>query len=272
MRRQTNLEELDKRLNRKSSPVENRNYYPPEDPAFSFKLTSFLLVVGIIIPGINTFMNLMNRTKITGKENLIGLEPPWILASNHLTMLDDLFLDPLLMRPYMLKGYNYFPYHAPEETNFYKKPLMSWFMRQVKSIPLIRGNGIFQDGMNRLIDAVNDNGILHIFPEGTRSRTGKIGDGKPGIGRIVSETNAIVVPMFHQGLERILPIGKYFPRFGTEVRIAIGKPIHFSKADDDVKEVAHWRAISRRVIKEIKEQREVANRKWGHKPIITGYK
>lgn len=244
-------------------------HFPPEEPSLLFKMGSYLMVSVIIMPAVCAFMNLLNRTRIIGKENMAGLKPPWILASNHLTLLDDLFLEPLLLFPKSLYGYKYIPYHAPEERNFYKHKLISWFMRQSKSIPLVRGKGLHQIGMDRLIKAVGDHGILHIFPEGTRSRTGNIGDAKPGIGRIVCDTGAKVLPVYHQGLEKVLPIGKGIPRIGKVIRISIGKPLQFNQKIEPGKDVTAWKEISKTIIEAIHEQREIANRKWGYKKVIT---
>ncbi len=241
-------------------------HFPPSEPDLPFKIGSYLLVSVLIMPTICAFMNLLNRTRLIGKENLAGLKPPWILASNHLTLLDDLFLDPILLFPKTFLGYKYIPYHAPEERNFYKSRLVSWIMRQSKSIPIVRGKGLHQIGMNRLISAVRDKGILHIYPEGTRSRTGEIGDAKPGVGRIVCETGAPVLPVYHQGLERVLPIGKGFPRIGKVIRISIGKPLHFNTQVEPGKETATWKEISKKIIEAIHEQREIVNNKWGCKP------
>lgn len=226
------------------------------------------MIIGAITPAIAIFMNLLNRTLITGRKNIAGFKGPWILASNHLTLLDDMFIGPILLFPEMLRGYKWIPYHAPEESNFYKKKLIAMFMKQVKSVPLVRGDGVFQEGMNKLIEAVKSGGILHIFPEGTRTRTGKIGEAKPGVGRIVYETRAPVIPIYHQGLEKVLPIGSGIPRIGNEIRIAIGEPMYFEDQLKQDSETRTWRAISRRIIEAIHEQQAIAEAKWGHKPII----
>ncbi len=265
MRSLTHIKALEKRLGRNGSG--NHKHFPPQKPSLLFKAISYALVNGLITPGIGLFMNIFNRTRISGFENIKNLEPPWILASNHITLLDDLFIEPLILFPKVYKGYKYFPYHAPEERNFYKNPFAAWFMRQCKAIPVVRGNGIMQEGMNRIIDAVNQGGVLHIFPEGTRTRTGEIGAPKPGIGRIICETNAPIVPMYHQGLEKILPIGRAIPSLGYEIRISIGKPVRFNAKPEIGKEIETWKQISQNVIDAIREQREIVSKKWGHKPL-----
>jgi len=247
--------------------VVNEAHFPPENPSLSFRIKAYILMGCIITPLIQIFMRLLNRTRITGIENIKDLDSKWILASNHLSILDDLFLGPILLFPKSMRGYSYFPYHAPEERNFYKKRLISSFMRHCKSIPLIRGAGIFQPGMNRIIKSVDEGGILHIYPEGTRSRSGKIAAGKPGIGRIVCETGAVVIPVYHQGLEGVLPIGTTIPRIGKDIRIAIGEPMRFETEVEPGKEIKKWKSISTEITEEIHKQKQITEEKWGPKPL-----
>jgi len=147
------------------SDIGNGNNFISENPGFVNRALSYLFINFGIVPSINVFMHLLNRTRITGKENMVGLKPPYILMSNHLTLLDDLFIGPLIFWPKGFSGYRYLPYHAPEENNFYKKWLIAQFMKVAKSIPVIRGRGIRQEGVNRLIAAVKNGGILQIFPK-----------------------------------------------------------------------------------------------------------
>jgi monolysocardiolipin acyltransferase len=241
--------------------------FPPEKPSILLKAVSYAVLVGLICPAIGFFMNILNRTRISGREHLAGLKPPFILMSNHLTLLDDLFLGPVILFPQVLRGYPYFPYHAPEERNFYKRRLIGRFMQLAKAIPVVRGNGVHQEGVNRLIRAVKEGGILHIYPEGTRTRTGEIGPAKPGVGRIVYETGAPVVPMFHQGLERILPIGKGIPSFGREIRIAIGEPLQFAAERELRSQPQTWKMITDKIMNAIRDQQVVAAERWGYRPV-----
>ncbi len=259
-----NTEDIEKRVLNSNT---HSDHFPPQYPSFGFKLASYLLIIGFLTPMIQVFMKIFNRTRIAGKSNIENLKPGWVLASNHLTMLDDLFIEPLILFPNSLRGYAYFSFHAPEKTNFYKNKWMSWFMRQVKSIPLERGKGMNQEGMMRLSDAVKNGGILHIYPEGTRSRTGKIGEPKPGIGKIICETSAPVVPVYYQGIEKILPIGSKFPRLGKDVVISIGKPIYFDTKISSGKEIERWKSISKEISEAIHKERDNAVKKWSIKPI-----
>ncbi|MDP8239350.1 MAG: lysophospholipid acyltransferase family protein [Candidatus Hatepunaea meridiana] len=245
------------------SDIGNGNNFIPENPGFFNRALSYLFINFGIVPSISVFMHLLNRTRITGKKNLVRLKPPYILMSNHLTLLDNLFIGPLIFWPKGFNGYRYLPYHAPEENNFYKKWLIVKFMKIVKSIPVIRGRGIRQEGVTRMITAVKNGGILHIFPEGTRTRNGQIGKAKDTIARIVYESGAPVVPLYHQGLEKVLPIGSGVPKVCKTINIAIGEPIIF---DNELKEKNNpqtWKVITQRIMDGIREQQVIVNERWG---------
>jgi len=200
-------------------------------------------------------MRFLNRTKMIGKEKAKRVPYPWILMSNHVSLLDDLFLGPIIFFPRALGGYKAIPYHAPEERNFYKKPIVSWFMKQTKSIPLVRGKGIHQEGMNRLISAVRNGGTLHIYPEGTRTRSGDIGAAKAGIGRLIYESGAPVVPMYHRGLDQVLPIGAGAPRIGKRIYVSIGDPIYFDEELKLPNTPETWRKMAGRVMDGIRAEK-----------------
>ncbi|MBM3328247.1 MAG: 1-acyl-sn-glycerol-3-phosphate acyltransferase [Calditrichaeota bacterium] len=250
--------------------IGNGRNFPPRHPSLLFKVKSWLLINGLIYPAIHFLMRILNRTRLIGIDRIKRLDGPYFLMSNHISLLDDLFLGPIVFGPYFLRPYRYFPYHAPEERNFYKYRLISWFMRMTKSIPVLRGKGLQQEGVDRLIAAVREGGILHIYPEGTRTRNGDIGPVKAGIGRIVYESGAPVVPMYHQGLEHVLPIGKGVPRIGRQIYVAIGEPIRFDTELKMDNSPATWRIIAGKVMDAIREQREIVQKTWGVVPVYNG--
>lgn len=242
-------------------------HFPPRHPNWVHRGASYVIDNFLVLPSMAFFMNILNRTRVLGRENLRQLEPPFIIMSNHLSLLDDMFLGPFLFWPRCLYGYRYLPFHAPEERNFYKVRIVAWFMKLTKNIPVVRGKGIYQEGVERLIEAVRQGGILHIHPEGTRSRTGEIYPPKPGIGRIVYETRAPVIPVYHQGLESILPIGAGLPKFGREIRIAIGQPLLFTEELALPNELSTWKVIAHKIMEAIREQKSRLDTVWGPKPV-----
>lgn len=69
--------------------------------------------------------------------------------------------------------------------------------------------------------------ILIIYPEGTRTKDGKIGPGKPGIAKIYLQSKIPILPVAIKGNFEIMPVGKPFPTFKKIVKINIGKPLEF---------------------------------------------
>jgi len=237
--------------------------FPPVNPSFLDKATTYLIINALVLPILTFYSYVLNRTRIHGREHLRGLKAPWIICSNHSTMMDDMFVDPIILWRQFLNSYESIPFHAPEENNFYKNPLMAWFMRSVKCIPLIRGRGANQEGLNRLIDTIRNGGSLHIFPEGTRSRTGQLGPGKIGVAKLAYLSNATVIPVYHRGLETVLPIGTYFPRPFRRVEIMIGEPIDLTEERKMEDTPQTWKLISRKIMAGIAEQRDKAEQIWG---------
>ena len=76
----------------------------------------------------------------------------------------------------------------------------------------------------------NPGNILIIFPEGTRSTTGEIGEFKSGIGALVAGRDVAVVPCFIDGTFRAWPKGKRFPR-PRKVRLIVGEPRNYRDAE-----------------------------------------
>jgi len=174
-----------------------------------------------------------------------------MFVSNHVTIIDDGFVDSLIFTPRLYREYDFIPHHVPEERNFFKGRFMSWFMRRMKCIPVRRGEGLFQPAMDRIIAVLRAGGCVRVFPEGTRSRSGTLGHGRPGVGRVLYETGAIVVPCFHRGLDQVLPIGSVVPRVGKRVDIVIGPPFSVDdlRALPNTKET--WQKIADRLMEKI---------------------
>jgi 1-acyl-sn-glycerol-3-phosphate acyltransferase len=192
-------------------------------------LIGWLLSLLLVVPVFWLLMKVFNRTVVRGKRHLESAPLPLMFVFNHVSILDNAFVDVLVFPPRAIRDRKFLPYHVPEERNFFKGPLMSWFMRRVRCIPIRRGDGVFQPAVDRVIEVLRAGGCVHVAPEGTRTRTGKLGRGRAGVGRVLYETGAAVVPCFHRGMGDILPIGAHFPRFGKRAEIIIGPPFRLDQ-------------------------------------------
>lgn len=147
------------------------------------------------------------NVKVEGKEN-IPENSGFIIASNHRS-----FADPPLLAVTSMRAK--FSFVAKEE--LFRNPLFGWLIRKLGAFPVSRGKGdmsVISDSLERLKEKRN----LVIFPEGTRSKDGKLGRGKTGVALIAARSGATVVPA------AIIFNGKL--RFRKKIIVRYGKPIY----------------------------------------------
>ncbi|KAL2469151.1 Phospholipid/glycerol acyltransferase family protein [Forsythia ovata] len=203
-------------------------------------LTRILQAVAVPIIGnvCHVFMHGLNRVQIYGAENLHQalLHRPenkaLITVSNHVAAMDDPLIIASLLPPSMLLNAHSLRWTLCASDRCFRNPVTSAFFKYVKVLPVSRGDGIYQKGMDLAISKLNCGGWVHIFPEGSRSRDGgkTMGSAKRGIGRLVLDADnvPIVVPFVHTGMQEIMPVGSKFPKVGKTVTVLIGDPINFN--------------------------------------------
>jgi len=218
-------------------------------------ITYGVVMLGFVLP-FTFFMKVLNRTEIYGKKHLQRARPPFLFCPNHVSMLDDAFVGTLVFMPRAIWDYRFIPYHLPERKNFFRGPLFSWLMYAAKCVPITRGQGVFQPGIEKLIRLLKRGNVVHIYPEGTRTRTGDIGKGKIGVGRLVRETGVRVIPCYHSGLDQVLPIGRKIPCFGKRVRIWVGEALSFESFMELPNTPKTWQMISDRIVCAIRQLRD----------------
>ncbi|KAM7478244.1 hypothetical protein LguiA_026457 [Lonicera macranthoides] len=216
-------------------------------------LTRMLQAVAVPVIGnvCHVFMHGLNRVQIYGAEKLqLALmhrpdNKPLITVSNHVASMDDPLVIASLLPPSVLFDAHSLRWTLCATDRCFRNPVTSAFFKYVKVLPVSRGDGIYQKGMDLAISKLNRGGWVHIFPEGSRSRDGgkTIGSTKRGIGRLVLDADIVpmVVPFVHTGMQDIMPIGAKFPRIGKMVTVLIGDPIEF----DDLLNIEEDQNVSR---------------------------
>lgn len=243
-----------------SPDIDTTRNISKEKEGVVFWILSYFVSIFIFAAPFWIFMKIFSRVKIIDKHNLTRAELPFLFVSNHVSMLDDAFLDPLLFFPRGLWDYRFMPYHTPERKNFYRGPIFSWIMEHAKCLPLTRGMGIYQPGIQQIIDKLKGGSSVHIYPEGTRTRTGNIGRGQPGVGRIIHQSQCPVIPCYHSGLNEVMPLGRKIPKPGKKITIIIGKPIRFEKYAHRESNIKTWQSIADEVIQAIRDLRDKMNK------------
>lgn len=170
-------------------------------------------------------LKLVFRPWVEGKEH-VPAEGPAILASNHLSFCDSVFLPAVLDRriTFIAKS-EYFT------TPGIKGRLTAAFFKAVGQLPVDRSGarGAGEAAIRSGIEVVERGELFGIYPEGTRSPDGRLYRGKPGgLARIALATGAPVIPVAMINTEKIQPPGKIVPKL-LRPGIRIGEPLDFRR-------------------------------------------
>jgi 1-acyl-sn-glycerol-3-phosphate acyltransferase len=163
------------------------------------------------------------RPKVEGLEN-VPAEGPAILASNHLSFSDSIFLPLVVPRKVtFLAKSDYFT------AGGVKGRLKALFFRGVGQLPVDRSGGrASQAALETGKRVLAEGTLLGIYPEGTRSPDGRLYRGKTGVARMALEAGVPVVPCAMVNTFEIQPPGTALPRL-VPVRMRIGRPLDFSR-------------------------------------------
>jgi 1-acyl-sn-glycerol-3-phosphate acyltransferase len=158
-------------------------------------------------------LNILFSWKVEGREN-IPLTGPLILVANHVHLLDPFFLSFGFPR--------WITFMAKEE--LFRSPFLRPWLRWAGSLSIRREGKVIekQKILKSARDALERGLILGMFPEGGRSRDGKLKKGKPGSAVIASKTNVPLLPVGIVGTDKIKGISWLWKRPGIVVNI--GKP------------------------------------------------
>jgi 1-acyl-sn-glycerol-3-phosphate acyltransferase len=86
------------------------------------------------------------------------------------------------------------------------------------------------------MEVLEAGGVFGIYPEGTRTRDGKLHRGHTGVARLALRTGAPIVPIGLIGTDEVQPVDSKLPRLFRTVRIRFGEPIelgHYEGRHDD---------------------------------------
>lgn len=168
-------------------------------------------------------LKLIFRPWVRGMEN-IPTSGAAILASNHLSFSDSIFLPLQSRRPVVfLAKSEYFTGKGV------KGALTRWFFLATGQLPIDRSGGKASEAsLNTGLKVLSQGSLLGIYPEGTRSPDGRLYRGRTGIARMVLEAKVPVIPVAMIDTEKVQPIGKRLPRV-RRIGIVVGKPLDFSR-------------------------------------------
>lgn len=180
------------------------------------------------------------RPIIEGADNL-PQQGPVVLASNHLSVIDSVLI----------------PLAAPRRIHYLAKAdvferhgllgaFLRWLLSSLGAMPVRRGERhAAQAALDSALEVLNADRALLVYPEGTRSRDGRLYRGRTGVAWLALTAGCPVVPVGVEGTQHMMPVGVRFPRI-RRVSVRFGEPVTFA-AD-------HERAQSARTRREVTEQ------------------
>ena len=170
------------------------------------------------------WFGLILRTRVIGAEN-IPKDGAFILAANHVSNWDPPFLGTFIDREVNYMG----------KEELFKNPFMAAICRGLHVFPVKRG-AADKTAIKTAVKILKDGKCLGIFPEGTRSKTGKLGKAESGVSLIAAMTKAPIIPAAIVDTEKIFSKEKFLPRLA----VVYGKPMKFSGSTKDKEALANF--------------------------------
>jgi 1-acyl-sn-glycerol-3-phosphate acyltransferase len=164
---------------------------------------------------------LIYRVKAIGVEN-VPRSGPLLLAPNHFSQMDHFFIGLYLRRKvrFMAKSQMFGP------------PVLTYVYKHGGVFPVRRGHHD-EESIKTAQTILGQGEMLLVYCEGGRSRSGKLGEVKPGIGRIALESEVTVVPVAIQGSETVRRWKRFrFPK----VTVQFGEPLSFPNEEGSSRE------------------------------------
>lgn len=146
---------------------------------------------------------LLYRTRVTGSKHLPA-SGAVLICSNHVSLMDPLILGCMLRRPV----------HFMAKKELFQNKVLAAIIRSLGAISVDRG-GSDIGAIRASLGVLKQNGVMGIFPQGTRDHDETRHKMENGAGLIALRSNAVVVPM------RIFGPIRLFRR----TRIALGAPV-----------------------------------------------
>ncbi len=167
-------------------------------------------------------LRLLYGIKVEGFEN-VPKKGPAIMAANHLSFLDSFFIPLVVNRrkvTYLAKA------------DYFKSWKTAWFFNMAGQIPMDRSGGErSEQALHTALDVLKDGKLLGIYPEGTRSPTGKLHRGRTGVARLALAAGVPIIPCGLVGTEDVMPKNAKLPRLmgRPKVLVRFGRPLDLTR-------------------------------------------
>lgn len=209
------------------------------------------LPYGLLRAFLTPFLMVLFRPKVTGLRN-VPVTGPVILASNHLSFSDSIFMPLVVPRKVtFLAKSEYFT--APGPKGLLKKLTFV----ALGQVPVDRSGGRRSEAaLITGLKVLSDGNCLGIYPEGTRSPDGRLYKGRTGLVRLALESGAPIIPVAMFDTDKIQPSGKVIPKI-MRVKMIFGEPIYFTGDSTNLQQLRDLTDELMRKIQELSGQEYV---------------
>ncbi len=166
----------------------------------------------------------------------------YIVAANHAS-----HLDPPIVGLHLPRQVCFFA-----RKTLWKPGIAAWWLDAVGCIPVDRDGGVSLEAIKRVLQALKDEKVIILFPEGTRSPEGVLQPPKPGVGLLACRAQVPVVPARIFGSFEAFGKGGRL-RLGTPVSVTYGKPLLPSDYDDQAAGKERYPRAAQRIMEAIAE-------------------
>ncbi|MGV8982237.1 lysophospholipid acyltransferase family protein [Clostridium sp.] len=176
---------------------------------------------------LDTYINKYANIKTYGMEKIAGAKSPIIFICNHLSNADGIIMNRLLKD-------NNVTFVAGVKLTDNKLTKLGFHVAKTINI---KPNSADKEAISKIVNTLKQGNNIFIFPEGTRSRNGKMAEGKRGILLMAKLSKATIIPMGIWGTEKLLPIndkGMASEKFNyADVNVSIGDAIMLPSKNED---------------------------------------
>ena len=204
------------------------------------KMKPFFLFIYLLAQSLS---RLFFRLKTVGREN-IPLDSPFIAASNHISLLDPVFLGSSLKRE--------ISFFAKAE--LFEVPIIKDLVYALNSIPVHRGKSDVSAIKTSIAAIKNKKMPLLMFPEGTRIRTGELGTPRRGIVVLAAKTKVPILPIYIKNSDHILDC----LAFQKRVIIRCGKVMPYSEYQHLVQDKEDYIKLAQLIMSRIQDLKDLS--------------
>lgn len=178
-------------------------------------------LIAVLSPLVHWFCRLAFRIKFHGVENIPD-QGACIITPNHVT-----YIDPIWMTIPVRRRVYYMAWDKP-----FRIPVLGLLMRMFGAFPVNLDVAADASAQREAIDLLRNGRALVMFPEGGRTRTGKLMPFKMGAFRMALTHGIPIVPVSIRGADEIWPVGRIFPRPGR-LTVTYHPPIEVARIDEN---------------------------------------